>query len=132
MEHDTARRSNDALADALLRLHDNPSEVLHGWRLTLRESAEALRELEGIGVPCTDCGKRVTNVSEVVIKGDRAMHFNCPATERHGKLAAALREPEITVTHPMIEAAAITLAKRGGDYTGWRAAIEAALKARGT
>lgn len=82
--------------DALLRLHDNPSEALHGWRLTLRESEEALRELESIGVPCTDCGKRITNVSEVVVKGDRAMHFNCPATERHGELAAALREPEIT------------------------------------
>lgn len=113
-----ARRSNDALADALLRLHDNPSEVLHGWRLTLRESAEALRELESIGVPCTDCGKLVTSVSEVVIKGDRAMHFNCPAAERHGKLdkaIAALREP-ITVTDADVEAI-----EKYGWYVAFRA-----------
>jgi hypothetical protein len=39
------------------------------------------------GVLCTDCDKIVTDVKQIVVKGDKAVHFNCPAAERHGKLA---------------------------------------------
>lgn len=38
------------------------------------------------GVLCTDCDKIITDVKRIVIKGDRAVHFDCPASERHGLL----------------------------------------------
>ena len=71
MEHDTARRSNDALADALLRLYDNPSEVLHGWRLTLREAAAALGELQA----------RSSEVSETEVEAAVAAYKAAPSDQ---------------------------------------------------
>lgn len=50
-----------------------------GHAVVVRYILEGDQQEPEVGVSCEDCGKRITDPREVVIKGDRAMHFNCPA-----------------------------------------------------
>jgi hypothetical protein len=54
------------------------------------------------GVLCTDCDKIVTDVKQIVVKGDRAVHFNCPGAERHGELAEVSQPTRAELYHDIL------------------------------
>jgi hypothetical protein len=52
------------------------------------ETVDSMWEIPGedAAIRCSDCEQWITSPRQIVIINDVAMHKNCPAAERHGKL----------------------------------------------